>query len=193
MTERHSDRPEWDSTGERTEVCKTRVFRVMAEPFRCPRTGSENEFITLDCPDWVNIIAVTPEKKIVMIRQFRHGSRRVEWEVPGGCIDPSDADPVAAGIRELKEETGYVGKNARIIGSVSPNPALQNNTCYTVLIEDAVLSGEPNMEDTEDIAAILMKPSEVVSLIQSGKMRYALVMNAILFYLLENNFINTET
>ncbi len=192
MEETKNGPKEWESTGQRRELCRTSVLALESEVLRCPRTGAEHEFITFRLPDWVNVIAVTPEKRIVAIRQFRCGSRSVEWEIPGGCVDPSDPDPVAAGVRELAEETGFRGKNARVIGSVNPNPAFQNNHSWTVLVEEAVRTGDPAMEVTEDIETVLLEPSRFLELIRSGEMRYALVMNAFLFYLLERNSVKLE-
>lgn len=177
----------WKSVGERHELCKTRVFRVMSEPFRCPRTDVEHEYITLDCPDWVNVVAVTPDKKLVMIRQFRHGTRRIELEIPAGTMEHGDADPIEAALRELREETGYTGENARKIGEVCPNPTFQGNTMHIVMVENAVPSGETDMDDTEDISTVTVSLDELISKIHSGEMKHALMIDAIFFYLLTNN------
>ena len=68
-----------------------------------------------------------------MVEQYRHGSNTVELEIPGGMMDPGDASPVETAVRELREETGYEGENARVFGRILPNPAIMSNVCYTVL------------------------------------------------------------
>ena len=88
----------WISRGNRRELCRTGVMTMVSETFECVRTGAVHDFITVDLIDWVVIVAETPEKELVMIRQFRHGSGRVELEVPGGCIDRKDSDPLEASI-----------------------------------------------------------------------------------------------
>lgn len=184
---------QWTSLGNRREICKTRVLSLMAEGFRCLRTGAEHDFITFNCMNWVNVIAETNDNCLVMIRQFRHGSRKVEWEIPGGCIDLSDPDPASAGARELLEETGYTGKSARIIGSVCPNPALQGNICYTVKIDGAACSGEPQMEATEAIETVILPESDIMDMIRGGDIRHGLVLNALMFHFLDKNkAMNTE-
>ena len=110
-----------------------------------------------------------------MTRQYRHGSKEIEIEIPGGVIDPGE-DPLKAGMRELLEETGYTGDNARIIGEVNPNPALQENTCYTVFCDNARKVQEPELDEGEDIE-ILMKPlSEIKEMIRKQEITNAMVI-----------------
>jgi 8-oxo-dGTP pyrophosphatase MutT (NUDIX family) len=171
----------WDVLKDRV-ILKTPIVTIKAGPVICKRTGIKKDFYLIDFPDWVNIVAITPERNIVMIRQFRYGSNRMEIEIPGGMVN--DNEPlVDAGCRELLEETGYAGKNARIIGKVCPNPAIQGNYCYTVLVEDAVRVAEPRQDDMEDIECFLQQESEVQRSIASGLIDHGLVLNALMFYL----------
>lgn len=166
---------------EEKEVLKTSLATIRSSPVRCRRSGREKEFYLFDFSDWVNVVAVTPDDQLVMIRQFRYGSRRQEIEIPGGMIDPGE-DPIAAGCRELAEETGYAGKNPVIIGKVCPNPAIQRNYCYTVLVRDAVLSAQPRLDDMEDIECFLHSHAEVNTLVREGTIDHGLVLNALMFY-----------
>jgi 8-oxo-dGTP pyrophosphatase MutT (NUDIX family) len=168
---------------ERRELLKTRLFTLVNERSICPRNGKESDFFIFDFGDWVNVVALTDQRNLIMIRQFRHGNKRVELEVPGGLMDPTDANPIEAAKRELFEETGYVGEHAEIIGSVYPNPAIQNNLCHTVLILDAKKSKEPKLEDGEDIETFLVPETEMENLLRSGQIKHSLVLNALLFYL----------
>src|SRR5687768_14960127 len=92
-----------------------RVFNIRSDIKVSPRTGKEHDFYVIEAVNWVHAIALTKEGKLVMIEQYRHGSNTVELEVPGGMIDPSDTSPLEAGLRELREETGYEGTQAEII------------------------------------------------------------------------------
>ena len=94
-----------------------------------PRNQQEHKFYVAEFPDWANIIALTPDNHVVLIRQYRHGSDRFEVELPGGCIDPGEA-PLDAAVRELLEETGYSGENPVIIGQMSPNPSIPLNSSH---------------------------------------------------------------
>jgi 8-oxo-dGTP pyrophosphatase MutT (NUDIX family) len=86
-----------------------RIFSVRTDRTISPRTGAEHEVYVIETANWVNVIAVTTDERLVMIEQYRHGSATVELEIPGGVMDPRDVSPEAAGVRELREETGYSG------------------------------------------------------------------------------------
>ena len=111
----------------------TRIFDVMRAFFQHPRRDKAQDFFVIRAPDWVNVIALTPAGELVLVRQFRYGINDFSTEIPGGVIDAGE-DPLAAGVRELREETGYVGGSARLLGSVHPNPAMQGNRCHLVLV-----------------------------------------------------------
>jgi ADP-ribose pyrophosphatase len=103
-------------------VADMKVFRVHKVRSRSPRTGGYFELSLLEASDWVNVVALTPEREIVLVRQFRHGTADFTLEIPGGMIDKGERPPQAAG-RELCEETGYIGDAPVLLGAVTPNPA----------------------------------------------------------------------
>lgn len=156
-----------------------RIFQIREDTRISPRTQKPHPFYVIDCVDWVNVIALTPRREIVMIEQFRHGSDTVELEVPGGMIDPRDASPEAAGLRELREETGYEGCNARVIGNVFPNPAIMSNRCYTVLVESCECLHPIELDHGEDIATRLVPVDQIGDLVAEGKIRHSLVVVAL--------------
>ncbi|MBI3876412.1 MAG: NUDIX hydrolase [Verrucomicrobia bacterium] len=80
-----------------------RIFKVRRDLKRSPRTDAEHDFFVLECPGWVNVIALTPDDQLVLVEQFRHGVNTVELEIPGGVMDAEDRDPVATAVRELRE------------------------------------------------------------------------------------------
>lgn len=162
-------------------VLETPVVTISAGPVSCRRNGRNKEFYRFNFPDWVNIVALTPERKMILIRQFRYGTQRMEIEIPGGMVNTGES-PLDAGCRELLEETGYAGVNAGIIGKVCPNPAIQRNCCYTVLVEQAVRIAEPHFDEMEEIECNLQSESEVRQLIASGRIDHGLVLNAMMFY-----------
>ncbi len=153
-----------------------KVFKLRSDRRISPRTGQVHEFFVLDAVNWVNVVAVAPDNQLVMIEQYRQGTETVELEIPGGVMDHQDVSPVATGIRELREETGYEGENARIIGQVFPNPAIMSNTCYMVLLENCRLKHPVHFDSSEDLVTRLVPLAEVPQLVASGKIRHSLVV-----------------
>lgn len=161
-----------------------RVFKVRVDEAISPRTRKAGEFYTLQSKDWVNVIPLTPDRHVVMIKQYRHGSRQVTLEIPGGLVDEADAKEAA--LRELLEETGYSGSKVTLLGSTNPNPAIFDNLCYTYLVEDAKLTTDASLEPDEDIEVELVPLSRVASLIQNGTINHALVIVAFHFFFQDN-------
>ncbi len=158
-----------------------RIFKTRADVRKSPRTGDEHEFYVLESVDWVNIVAVTKEEKIVLINQFRHGVSASVLEIPGGMIDEGE-EPIVSAERELLEETGFAAEEFIEIGCVHPNPALFDNMCYTFLAKSAVKVNEPEFEGAEDIETVLYDVSDIKKLIKTRKITHSLVLNALFFY-----------
>jgi ADP-ribose pyrophosphatase len=155
------------------------IFTIRSDRRISPRTRQAHDFFVIDCVNWVNVIAVTPDRRLVMIEQYRHGSNTVELEIPGGMMDAGDGSPEAAALRELREETGYEGENPRLIGQVFPNPAIMSNTCFTVLAENCRCLHPVKLDHAEDLLTRLVPLPEVPALVAEGKVRHSLVVAAL--------------
>ncbi|MEM9158295.1 MAG: NUDIX hydrolase [Verrucomicrobiota bacterium] len=170
----------WEVLGEKTLV-KCRVFDLIERKFRHPQRDVEGDFYVLDTNDWVNVIALTPKKEIILVNQFRFGVEKTSWEIPGGVMDPGE-DPIEAGLRELREETGYTPKRHRKLGDVSANPAIMNNTCHFVLAEDCELTSELEWDPHEELELRLVEIDEVYAMANRGEIFHSLNLNALLLF-----------
>lgn len=171
----------WDKLGSEP-VGDFRIFTIRSDRKRSPRTQQAHDFYVIDCVDWVNVVAITPEQQLVMIEQFRHGSNTVELEIPGGMMDPEDESPMEAGLRELREETGYEGCDAMLLGKVYPNPAIMSNTCHTVLVRDCRCVHPLQLDQGEDLVTRLVPVPEIPAMIASGKIGHSLVVVALYYF-----------
>ncbi len=162
-------------------LAHTRIFEVTREYFRHPDRAQEQEFFVVNAPDWVNVIALTPDHRLVLVRQFRYGTNDFSLEIPGGIIDAGE-DCLAAAVRELREESGYVGGSARLLGSVRPNPAMQSNTCHLVLVENARPEAELEWDPNEEFEITTLPVDEVYALAYAGGITHALVLDALLLF-----------
>jgi len=154
-----------------------RVFSIRTDRARSPRTGEAHDFFVIESSDWVNVIPLTPDNKVVLIEQYRHGVRDVTLEIPGGLIEGHDT-PAAAASRELREETGYREEELIPLGWVHPNPALQSNRCYTFVATNVVLEGSQKLDEKEDIEVVLYPLKEIPGLIRAGAITNSLILAA---------------
>ena len=162
-----------------------RVFSIRADTTVSPRTGVEHDFYVIETQDWVNIIPLTADRRVAMIKQYRHGSGEVTLEIPGGLVDVGET-PESAAARELLEETGYQAEEIVKIGVSNPNPAIFNNRCYTFVARNATRVGDPLPDKTEDIEAELIPLADIPELIRKGKIDHAIVISAFYWYLLQD-------
>ncbi len=161
-----------------------RVFSLRTDLAVSPRTGKKHHFFVLESSSWVNVIPLTPQDEVVMVRQYRHGTQNVTLEIPGGLVESTDS-PKDAAVRELMEETGYGAGDILSLGLVYPNPAIQNNACYTYLARDVFPAGDQALDDKEDIEVVVRPLSDIPRMIKRGEITHALVVAAFYRYFME--------
>jgi len=181
MTSPLSPEPSRWETLSHTSLAKTRIFTLRSTRFRHPGRNTERDFVVIDAPDWVNVIAVTPDHRMVLVQQFRFGIDAFSLEIPGGVMEAGE-EPLTAGVRELCEETGYTASPARVLGSVHPNPAMQSNRCHFIWMDQAQLTTPLAWDADEEIQVITLPVEEVYHLAHRGAITHGLVLNALLLF-----------
>jgi ADP-ribose pyrophosphatase len=173
----------WKKVFVRSETDHT-IFTLRTLEVEDPRSGKRWPRVTMNCPDWVNVVALTDDDRLIMIRQFRFGTWSNELEIPGGMLDEGE-DGLTAAARELEEETGFRPRHIVPIGITEPNPAIQNNRLHHFLATGCtkVHDGEP--DEAEDIEVLLVPRSRVDDLVLKGELSHALVITALYFWRLK--------
>ncbi len=174
----------WKIMGQET-VCDFKIFKFYKRHLFNKNRQSEHHFYVMDTPDWVNVVALTPDEKIVLVKQYRAGTDEITLEIPGGVIDKTDISPEIAALRELEEETAYIGQNPTRLGRVHPNPSFMANSCYFVLVKGVKPLGKLNFDSGEDIETVEMTLDEVRHAIQTGTLRHSLSIAALGMLFLE--------
>jgi len=157
----------WRVAGSRL-IHADRWIRLRADHCITPEGAVLNPYYVLEYADWVHVVAVTDDDRLVVNHQYRHGAGCVHLELPGGVMDATDAGPVEAGLRELREETGFAARGFRHITSLSPNSATHTNRIHIVLAEGAYANGAQSLDAGEEIAVELLPLADLPVLIGSG-------------------------
>jgi 8-oxo-dGTP pyrophosphatase MutT (NUDIX family) len=166
------------------DILKTSIFRFRSDTCELPDGRVMPNYYVLEFPDWVNIVPVTDDGKIVLVEQQRHAAGDTFLEIPGGSLDPrTGEDTKRAVLRELVEETGYVPDDLRLIGVHHPNPAMQNNKMHTYIGFGCRQLEKQNLDPFEDITVVLKEIPEVIELILTGKLTHTIVIASLLYAL----------
>jgi ADP-ribose pyrophosphatase len=178
--------PSWinvDNGAHDETLVESWLFRLRRERFQSRKSGKTHDFFVTHLADGVHAIAVTTDQQLVMVRQFRAGSRRDSLETPGGLLDTGE-DPYAAGARELLEETGYAGDSPELLGTIYPIPALLSMRISTIVIRNARPITEPHLDPSEELAIELVPVKDVPLLITSGRIDHGVCVAGLLWWLM---------
>lgn len=170
----------WKETKHRT-LFKTHVFELQERRCVNPRTDEDLPFFVLESTPWVNVIPLSDEGRVIMVRQYRQGTREVTLEIPGGMAEP-DEPPEQGARRELLEETGFEAEELELLGVVDTNPAIQSNATYTYLARGLKKVAEPHLDEAEDIEVLEVELAEINGLISRGDITHSLVIAAFYWF-----------
>jgi 8-oxo-dGTP pyrophosphatase MutT (NUDIX family) len=165
-------------------LAKKPWYTVRVDRVELPNGTVIPEYWVNEYPPWVNVVAITEDDQVVLVRQYRHGAGQVHFEIPAGITDPDDLSLESAARRELLEETGHEGGVWSPLLTVSANPALQNNLTHTFLAEGVRKTRDPHLDANEDLRVHVVSLAEVERLIETGGFLQALHVAPLLKLLL---------
>jgi len=154
------------------------VLRIGEDVFADPRDGQERSRVIVDADDWCNVVPLTRDGNVVLVKQFRFGSGAVSLELPGGVVDHGE-DAATTAARELEEETGYRAGRVIALGTYNPNPAHFTNRVHAFVALDceAVHDGHPDA--SEDLRVEIVPRARVKELAAGGAIDHALILATI--------------
>lgn len=169
----------WKTISEKS-LLKTLVFEVMDDE-NISATGVKGDYYIMNAPDWVLVIA-EKDDKFLMVKQWRHGEKKLSIEFPGGVIDEGES-PETAAARELEEETGYKAGKIINLGKVNPNPALFTNHSHVFLATDLTAVGEQKLDEDEFINCMELSKDEVLEGMGTEQFSHGLMAMALCLYI----------
>ena len=165
-------------------IVRDRWINVRADHCVTPGGRDIAPFYVLTYPDWVHVAALTDDDELVLVEQYRHGAGQACLELPGGAMDPGDADPVAAAQRELLEETGFEPARSELVSSLFPNPATQTNRLHGVLATGCRRVAAPRLEDGEEGLTVRCVPvDDILRDLRGGVLQQAMHVGLLLLAL----------
>jgi ADP-ribose pyrophosphatase len=148
---------------------------LAVETFPVEGRAGVHRFVRVRLDDWVNVVPITEDGQVVLVRQHRYGIDLDTLEVPGGAVDPGE-EPETAALRELREETGYGGGRCTSLGHVWVNPAIQTNRCHLFAVEGVRIVGERDLDPTEAITVETVPASDIAGLVADGTISHSLAV-----------------
>ena len=191
MSEAESSPEQWEHEHSE-QLADYEIFRVRRERLRSPRDGTSHDFYIVDSEDGVTVIALTPDDEMVLVEQVRHPLGRVTLETPSGFIDEGE-EAIEAGLRELREETGYLAEDPELIGRLVINPSWQNTEVSVVLVRNARREAEKELDAGEDTRVHTVPVEEVRSMLMDGRIFSSSIVAALGLYFLGNGRSDTTT
>ncbi|MDE3188237.1 MAG: NUDIX hydrolase [Acidobacteriota bacterium] len=160
------------------------LFRVLHDKLIEPG-GKRSERDVIRHNGSVVVLAVDHGKNkrnpwIVVERQYRHAANQFLWELPAGKLDPGE-DPLAGAQRELEEETGYRAKKWKPFVEYYASPGFLGES-MKVFLAEGLTPGHPHPEDDEEIELRLVKLSDVVKMIEKGKILDGKTLTSVLLF-----------
>lgn len=126
-----------------------------------------DEYYVLEYPDWINVIAITPDDDFVFVRQYRYALGKTVNEICAGVCEEGE-DPLETAQRELLEETGFGGGEWEEWMTISANPSTMNNLTHCFLARGVTKQSDQHLDKGEDIEIRLFTREEVKAMLSNG-------------------------
>ena len=143
--------------------------------------GRVHDYHFVACRDWVQCVALTKEKQLVLVSQFRIGNKSLTLELPGGGIDKGETI-IHAIQRELVEETGFTGEHPIHLGTVYPNPGMQNNLVHFYILQNCEKTQHTHFDPDEDLVTHLLPLEQLDKTISQNVFQSAITLTGLLLF-----------
>ncbi len=173
-------------------IYKADWFTARKDRCEKPDGSIVEDYYVLEFPEWATALAITDEGKVLLVKQYRHALDEICIELPGGCVDKTDATLEDGIRRELLEETGYSFATVHYLGKTSPNPSTNSNLMHMFIATGGKKVQEQKLDENEEIEVLEVSMTELQELIDGKRLIQAMHMTTIFYalrYLDKLNFV----
>jgi ADP-ribose pyrophosphatase YjhB (NUDIX family) len=164
------------------------LFETRHDSLKNPRNNKEIKVTVIEGRDAVNVVAITENKEVLLVRQLRFGTNEMSLELPGGLMNEGE-DQLDAIKRELREETGFSGRSWRYLTTVASNPVFMNNYIHTWVATNVQWTSSLDLDDEEDIEIIKVSISKLKELLIQGAFTHPHAISAITAFLIKSGIL----
>ncbi|WP_424684538.1 NUDIX hydrolase [Enterococcus sp.] len=172
-----------EKTLKRQELFHGKIIDVVLDDVALPMGGTAQRELVFH-HGGVGILAITPENKLLLVRQFRKPLEQVSLEIPAGKIDPGEGQhPEVTGARELEEETGYRPGELVHVASMYLSPGFSNEMLHIYQALDMVKVENPRAMDEDEVIEVLqLTLDEAKAAVATGEICDAKTLYAIQYW-----------
>lgn len=174
---------------ESKDIFSENWLKLRADKCLLPDGRIMDPYYVIEVPSWTNMVIITKDEKIVLVKQYRHASGEITLELPGGILEKGEA-PKDSAIREMQEETGYVSNEIEFLSQTLSNPALHTNTAYFFLARNAEKMVPTHFDPFEDLQLETYTKEELKQLLNDGKIQHGVQIGAIYQAMLRLNWMS---
>ncbi len=161
-------------------VAKGTVIDYYKDTMELPN-GNTAKWDLVDHKGAAAVVAVRPDGKLLLVRQYRNAPERLTVELPAGSKNSREEDPRIAAIRELEEETGYVSDNIEFLQSIYTTIAFCNEKIDIYLARD-LKPGKQHLDEDEFLNVEAFTLEELKQMIYENKIQDSKTICGVLTY-----------
>ena len=168
--------PHWKLLSEQ-EGTKHNFLNIHHQRYEKIATKDELDILVVSSGDAANVIPITSDLDVILVKQFRFGIAKETLEIPGGFIELGEESLIGIQ-RELSEETGYTSSDWQYLGTLPFNPVYHKNYIHHYIAQDVELTDQTHFDIGEHIEIIKMPLPKVLHKVKRGQLAHPHTISA---------------
>ena len=150
-------------------IFEGRIINVRVDTVEVVQNGNITTRELVEHPGGVGIVAITPENKVCLVKQYRRPFDEIILEIPAGKLEWGE-DHHSCGVRELREETGYSAENFVYLGEFYATPGFCNEKIH-IYLATGLTAGEKDLDENEFIELYEYSFEELLDRIMNNEIK----------------------